>query len=937
MSRVFLFTDIEGSAARWESKPDAMRAALAQHDAIVRAAIERDDGCVFKTVGDAFCATFEAVPRALDAALRIQRELGAHDWSAVNGLRVRIAIADGEVQERDGDYFGSALNRVARLLAAGWGGQILVAGSTAAQSPQTIDGGSSLRALGTFRLRDLEQPEPIYQLVAPDLPDDFKPIKTLDAIPNNLPKARSPLVGRDNEVAAIAQTLERSRMVSVTGTGGVGKTRVAIEAAVQLIGEMPDGAWFVNLAPVKEPDLVASTILSALGATQTADRAPLQLLLDYLKTRRLLLVVDNCEHLVHETAAVCAQILAACAHVTILATSREALRIAGEQVYRLPSLDVHAAVQLFAERARASAGEFTLTVKNTPAVEEICRRLDGIALAIELAAARSRLLTPETLLQRLNDRFRLLTGGSRDALPRHQTMRALIDWSYELLGASERALFRRLSVFNGGFTLDAAAAVCADGDLDEWTILEMLTELTDKSLVIADQAPEERRFHLLQCIREFAREELESNERFHMLETVAGHARERLRESGAQEERKLRDCHAAYFTTFAEKAYAEWEGVPRKGWVAWAAADLNNYRSALTWTLDDKTDAAMGARLAAACASIFMRLTLLREGIEWCERALAVNDRMPPKVAGDLYYGLSMLRNNQGAIPQALDCAKQALPVYEAANDPRGIANALSQITQLYASADRRGEAAAYVDRSIEAARSLNDPAVLAVTLRRCASALPPDAIRHARTLFEESVSISEELDDRQEMSRSLIWWADAEMQAGCADRAIEIGRRALEIATEDLRLYIATNLAGYFIVSGDAEGARELAAEGFRRATEAGHDWFLATASYYLAAAYAGSDGDRALRLFGFAKRRIDALAWQPAGPEFAACDAILHKLRERYSEERLRDYLDEGARFSLDQLWDVLTNTASVRADAHDPPTGPNFPVKASTVRSS
>src|SRR6202011_2491721 len=436
----FLFTDIEGSTQRWEAHRAEMARAVARHDKLVHAVVAKHGGFVFKTVGDAFCVAFSDPENAVAAALDAQRALSSEDFSSVGGVRARMAIHTGTTQERDGDYFGPTVNRVARLLAIGHGGQVLVSGTATDLLQGSMPAQASLRDLGEHQLRDLAFPEQVYQLVAPGLADIFPALRSLGALPNNLPRQATAFVGREQELADIKALLAKSQVVTLVGTGGVGKTRTALQVAADLLDGTGDGVWLVDLAQVSG-DYVAATIAQVFNLQAQAGRDPLDDVRAYLKNKRLLLVVDNCEHVIGEITRVVAAIVKDCPRVVVLATSREGLNVHGEQVYRLPSLSVpppgavlsaeealkRGAVALFVARASALYAQFSFTDDKAPVVADICRRLDGIALAIELAAARVTILNLKQLSQRLDERFRLLTGGDRTALPRQQTMRAAID------------------------------------------------------------------------------------------------------------------------------------------------------------------------------------------------------------------------------------------------------------------------------------------------------------------------------------------------------------------------------------------------------------------------------------------------------------------------------------------------------------------------------
>lgn len=470
----FLFTDIEGSSKLWDEKPEAMRKALARHDELLRKAFS--GGHVFKTVGDAFYAAFTSPSEAIQAAISAQKDLLGESWGEIGSMPVRIGLHTGEAEFRDNDYFGPSLNRVARLLSTGHGGQILISQATYELVRDGLPKGTETRFLGEHRLRDLERPESIYQLLVEGLPTEFPALRSLSELPNNLPLQVNTFIGREKELSDVDSLISKHRLVTFTGSGGTGKTRLSLQAGADLLPEFEDGVWLVELAPLTEAELVPQTVAAALRVREEPGRSLQETLLAFLRDKHLLLILDNCEHLLDATARLADAIGRQCPRVHVVATSREPLAIQGEQVYRVPSLStpdpkrkesLHAlgqyeAVRLFIDRALLAQPSFQVTNENAPAVAQICHRLDGIPLALELAAARVRAMPVETIAARLDDRFRLLTGGSRTALPRQQTLRATIDWSYGLLDEKEKTLLRRLSVFAGGWTLEAAERVCAD-------------------------------------------------------------------------------------------------------------------------------------------------------------------------------------------------------------------------------------------------------------------------------------------------------------------------------------------------------------------------------------------------------------------------------------------------------------------------------------------
>jgi predicted ATPase len=549
----FLFTDVEGSTRRWEADAEGMRVALAAHDEVLRGAIEAHGGWLFKHTGDGVCAAFASPRSAVDAAVAAQRGLE---------LPVRMGIATGEAELRDGDYFGAVLNRAARVMAAGHGGQILLAESTAG-----LLSGVDLVDLGPRRLRDLPTAVGVFQVRAADLQADFPALRALDASPGNLRAQTTSFIGRESEVAELQAALKAHRLVTLTGVGGVGKTRLATEVAARMAGEFPDGVWFFDLAAVADPAAVTDAVAAVLGIIQQPGKSVAESVAAALEGRVRLLVFDNCEHVVDSVADLVEAILAASATVTILATSREGLGVSEEQLWRVPSLDVNAgtdsaAVNLFVDRAHSVVSDFSLAQHGAAdAVVEICRRLDGIPLAIELAASRMASMTASEVRDRLDQRFRLLVG-SRRGLSRHQTLRHAVAWSYDHLNDAEKPLLDRCSVFAGGFDLESACAVM--GSADEFATLDLLDALVRKSLLVAERSSGRTRFSMLETIRQFAEEQL-----------VA---------SGAAN--TVRTAHARHFAGREADIMALWDSPRQREAYRWFTVELANLRTAFRWAAD---------------------------------------------------------------------------------------------------------------------------------------------------------------------------------------------------------------------------------------------------------------------------------------------------------------------------------------------------------------
>ena len=590
-----LFTDMEGSIRLWEADPEAMAEASARHNRIVCEQIEVAGGRVFKTVGEAFRAVFADPSAALASAAAIQRAAGTERWPPGLLIRVRMALHSGACVERDGDYFGPVVNRVARLLAIGHGGQVLVTGATYELVADRMPGGLGLRDLGDHRLQDLGGAERVFQMTGPGLAGGFGRLRSLDdpALRHNLPSQATSFVGRTAELAELRSLVSGgSRLVTIAGPGGIGKSRLALQVAVEALDGAGDGVWLVELAPVAEPELVARTVAAALQVREEPGRPMLDTLVEAVGDRYLLVVLDNAEHVLGAAAKLADVMMRSCPRACLLVTSREPLGVGGEHVFRVPSLAVPPAdlaapgrlaafesVQLFAERAVMYRRGFALDEVNAAAVAAVCVRLDGIPLALELAAARLGSLSVSEISSRLDQRFRLLTGGSRTALPRHQTLRALIDWSYDLLHPEEQILLGRLSVFAGGWTLEAAEAVTSAGDARGWQVLDHLAALVGKSLVLADEIRGSTRYRLLETVRHYAAERLARRPGFELGETRA--------------------AHRNHYLTLVETAGMHLRGPDEALWLDRLEVEFDNIRAALAFSLADPHSAEPGLRLAA--------------------------------------------------------------------------------------------------------------------------------------------------------------------------------------------------------------------------------------------------------------------------------------------------------------------------------------------------
>jgi predicted ATPase/class 3 adenylate cyclase len=645
----FLFTDLEGSTRLWEENPESMPGALARHDEIVRGAVELHGGCVVKTTGDGFHAAFGAAQGAVDAAVAAQLALVAEAWEATGPLRVRMGIHSGPAELRGGDYYGTAVNRAARLMSAAHGGQVVVSLATEELVPR---GGVEFVDLGEHALRDLARPEQVFQVAHPGLPRSFPRLASLDAFVGNLPLQVTSFVGRDEEVPRIVGMLDEVSLVTLTGTGGVGKTRLAVQVAAEVLPRFGDGAWFSELAAAEDGDAMAQVVATTLGCRQHPGLSLAESIVEYLKVRELLLVLDNCEHLLDDAGGLADAVLRSCARVTVLATSREALDVSGERVVRVRSLDapapsatsdelVHsAAVRLFGDRSADVGADTAWDDRQWAAVGEICRRVDGIPLAIELAAARTASMSPVDIGSHLDERFRLLTGKRRGRVERHQTLRATVEWSYQLLDSDERMVFERLGVFAGSFDAPAAVAVAGGEGLDSWEVTEALSSLVAKSMLGADTGPE-------------------GTTRYGMLETLRQFARERLEEAGDTD--RWRRAHAEYYASWAHDAGYGLIGPDDVRWMTRVRAEIDNLRAAAGWSLDrdDSDEQELGLRILASLEEVRANVDLGLGAL--AAQAVPTAEACRAELRAPVLTIAAYHEWNQGQVERARDLAQAAM------------------------------------------------------------------------------------------------------------------------------------------------------------------------------------------------------------------------------------------------------------------------------------
>ena len=857
----FLFTDIEGSTRLWEEEPERMKVALAKHDAIARAAVEEHGGQVVKMTGDGVHAVFDDALEAVQAALALQHAL--HDAEATGGiaLRVRCGLNAGPAEGRDGDFYGTSVNRAARLMAAAHGGQALLSQTVARRIDGRLPAEVALRDLGLARLRDLAAPEHVFQLVHPALRADFPALRSLEDAPNNLPNQITAFVGRERELAALGTAIAGNRLVTVVGMGGIGKTRLALQSAADRVDDFVDGAWFVDLAPLTDASRVAHAVAAVLGVREEDGESTHQAIARHVRTRRLLVILDNCEHVLSAAAEVARRMLEAAPGVKVVATSRESLQLTGELAFPLSSLAVpgpramgelsgavqYDAVQLFVQRAQAARPDFELTAENVGEVAAICHRLDGIPLAIELAAARVRAMPVAQIATRLKDRFRLLATADATALPRQRTLQGLIDWSYDLLSSSEQQMLRQLSVFAGGWTLEAAERACDDGTPDGSLVLDLMSRLVEKSLVSLDPVAE----------------------RYGMLETVRHYAASRLERSG--DEVGARQRHARHFAEVVKAARAELDGPAQARALARLDAEHENALAALRWFRRP------GGELSEALALCgFLKLYWMSRGL--MELALREN------------------REALEATPAGEKSLLRCRALYE-------LGHTLSYM-------GRYEEARVALESSLAIARALGEAQALRALLQPLGIAASGQGdYARARRYLDELVSLMEATGDSRRLTGALTERAQLHRIEGEYARARPLYERALELsAVQGDRHTIALNrlnLAIIAILEADLVAARPLVVQALATAEELGSRRLLQSV-YEVCAGLAAAAGDpgEAATFLGAAEHeaRETGLRREPADEAFLA--PLLARARASGSGADFEARVAEGSRLPGDAV---------------------------------
>ena len=904
----FLFTDVEGSTVLWDRYPEAMGNALAEHDRRVRDAVEAHGGYVFTTAGDSFSVAFEDVRDALDAALELQ--LSLRDLTGEIELRVRSGIHTGDAMVRDGDYFGATVNRCARITSAGHGGQILVSGSFCDLLGERLPEHVELLDLGVHTLRDLVEPERIVQVCHPDLEREFPKLRTLAGPADALPTQLTSFIGRQQEIGELVALLGDRRLVTLTGPGGAGKTRLALEVAARVVLDHPDGIRLVELAALVDHDVFVDEVAQRFGATPVADVPIARTIADAIKAGHMLLILDNCEHLVEPVARLTSELLLACPNLRVIATSRERLAIAGEVIYRVPSLSVPPAgtdvdrsldfdaIRLFVERAQLADPGFELAATNSDAVASICRRLDGIPLALELAAARVRSMSPHQIDSRLDERFRLLTGTDRSGDDRQRTLLSTIEWSHGLLEESERVVFRRLGAFASDFNLEAAESVCSDGSILEFDVVELLTALVDKSMVATTSGTDGTRYQLLESIRAYAVGQLED----------------------ADEHAIIATRHGRYYAELA----AELQRRQRAGDLASALVVLDeeedNFRSSLRFAIDT-ADAMLAARLVDGLGYLWYAGGVRREGLEWCEALFRMRADLPDQLRAGALHSFALMLGGTGNPDRGIEALREQVILRRRLGDPVRLAAALNNLGRLLYEVGDTDNGELALREAIDAQREGGDPPGL-ILCTLADGNLHSGRTEEAEDLFREALIEAKAVDQVYAIAVAMAGLGEVLSKTNRADEArpylIEARERFDELNVTPGVADVDMSLA----LMHRSEGDRVQAARCLLSSLTTPGETFYDESPVWVAQYAAGliDDLSTAAMLIGAAvtdyeRRRVK----QPAFV-LDDLDATRRRLAEQLGDEEFSRCMRAGSRRDRAEVIDIATRSLREFLDAHD-----------------
>ena len=974
----FLFTDIEGSTKLAQQFPNTLPSALEKHHKILREAIESNNGFVFEIIGDAFCAAFENSNDAVKASHDAQMKLNSEKWEEAE-IKVRMGIHSGNVEWNGKRYIGYiTLARTQRVMSAAYGGQVLISEDAYIQLTEKEKIEISYRDLGDRRLKDLIQPVKIYQLISKGLPSDFPPLKTLDARPNNLPVQLTSFIGREDEIKKVKELLNNTHLLTLTGPGGVGKTRLSLQVGADVIDDFANGVWFVELAPIIDPVLLPQEILRELGIKEEPKKTLEETLTGYLKDKEILIILDTCEHIIEACAMLTEKLLTKCPKLKIIATSREALKCTGEQIHSILSLKTpnlkeeisteqltqYESVRLFIERALTVNQKFRVTNENAPSLAGICSQLDGIPLAIELAAARVKVLTVEKIYERLNSRFSLLTGGRRTALPRQQTLKALIDWSYDLLSEQEKILWSRLSVFNDGWTLESAEEICSDDKVNKEEILDLLSLLVEKSIIIFDS--EKERYRILESIRQYGEEKLKE----------------------VNEINKILSKHLYYFMELSESAEPKLKGKEAQEWLEKLETEHGNLQTAIEWSLKNG-DIEEGSRLAGAMRNFweirglyFTGRRLLKsilskmQGISNSSRAKALNSvgvlanrqgdyeqalkfyeeslRFSRKlgdkrsIASSL-LGLGNVSHGQGDYEQALKFYEESLALQREIGDKYGIASSLNNLGNVSHSQGDYEQALKFYEESLIFSRKLGDKRGIAGSLNNLGSVSHNQGdYEQALKFYEESLALQREIGDKVGIAGSLNCLGNVSYNQGDYEQALKFFEENLFLRREmgdkrgiaeslnnlgaiaynqgdyeQTRKYIEESLALHREIrdkisialslnnlglltykQGDYEQAQKFYEESLALEREIGDKIGITNSIVGLAGiASIKNHSNQAVLLLGATETALQSMGYVRGRDDLIQYERIITKLHEQLSDEEFSKYWEEGKKLTLEQ----------------------------------
>ena len=843
----FLFTDIEGSTKLSQDFPDTYHDLLERHNEILQNAVESVNGFVFKTVGDAFCCAFQKTEDAIRAAVQAQKKFNSENRDDTF-IKVRMGIHKGNAEWVGNDYMGYiTLARTSRIMSAANGSQVLISDDAYESVKEFIEMEISFRDLGERRLKDLIQPMKLYQILSDGILSEFPPLQTLDARPNNLPVQLTSFIGREKEMADIKKILKDSRLVTLLGSGGSGKTSLAMHVGADVIDSFAGGVFISEFANVSDPSLIRQTLMNTLGINEAKGQSPDKTLTEYIKDREMLLIFDNCEHLIHDCASLAEMLLSSCPDLKIIATSREAFNSSGEKTYRVPSLshpdpnidytpeklNQYESVRLFIERALVLNQNFMVTNENAPALAQICFQLDGIPLAIELAAARIKVLSVEGINERLNDRFKLLTGGKRTALPRQQTLKAMIDWSYNLLSEKEKILFQRLTIFTGGWTMESAEEICSDEMIDEYEFLDLMENLSDKSLIKVVEKTDGFRYTMLETIKKYGDELL----------------------SGSGKKSELMEKHFMYFKRFADKSDERLTGSNQKEWVKRFDSEIGNLRDSLNWSLKNKPESAL--MMSVNMTKFWEIRSYFSEALEFLRKSSEQADTSDSLLKANALHSQGLFNIYQGNYSDSKKLLEKCLKIFRELNNKDGEAKTLLAIGTIALFESDYEKLNILSEESLKLSEEIKNKSYSARIIQNLAvSLMQKGEFDSARDKFNESLSFYRELNDTVQIAKIIgnigvleFWLRNFDKARIAYEESLQV---RIEMGDRHGTAIALTNLGAVAISIKEYEEAERLIGESLQIIRELGDKRIIVTTLTNLGmTAFYRRDFSKAVKLF--------------------------------------------------------------------------------------